>query len=123
MEKEELIGTGMRFLSTITNNMSRSSHCGTVVSQGSILALLSGLRIWRCHELWCKLQMWLGSPLLWLWRWPVATAPIGLLAWESPYATEAALEKANRQKKKKKMSNKCKFLGIFLYIKFGKDDL
>ena len=28
---------------------------------GSIPASLSGLRIWRCHELWCRLQMWLGS--------------------------------------------------------------
>ena len=25
------------------------------------LALLSVLRIWRCHDLWCRLQMWLGS--------------------------------------------------------------
>ena len=25
------------------------------------LALLSGLRIWLCRELWCRLQMWLGS--------------------------------------------------------------
>ena len=25
------------------------------------LALLSGLRIQRCHELWCRLQMQLGS--------------------------------------------------------------
>ena len=25
------------------------------------LTLLSVLRIWRCHELWCRLQMWLGS--------------------------------------------------------------
>ena len=24
------------------------------------LALLSRLRIWHCHELWCSLQMWLG---------------------------------------------------------------
>ena len=24
------------------------------------LALLSGLRIWRCHELWCRPQIWLG---------------------------------------------------------------
>ena len=28
---------------------------------GLILALLSGLRIWHCRELWCRLQMWLGS--------------------------------------------------------------
>ena len=38
--------------------------------------------------------------LLWLWRRPVATAPIRPLAWESPYATGAAPEKAKRQKKK-----------------------
>ena len=25
------------------------------------LALLSGLRIWRCHELWCRSQMRLRS--------------------------------------------------------------
>ena len=32
--------------------------------------------------------------LLWLWRRPVATAPIGPLAWEPPYAAGAALEMA-----------------------------
>ena len=35
---------------------------------------------------------------LWLWRRPVATAPIRPLAWESPYAAGAALK---RQKDKK----------------------
>ena len=25
------------------------------------LALLSGLGIWHCHELWCRLQTWLLS--------------------------------------------------------------
>ena len=25
------------------------------------LALLSGLRIWRCHQLWCRSQTWFGS--------------------------------------------------------------
>ena len=40
--------------------------------------------------------------LLWLWRRLAATALIGPLAWESPYATGAALEKAKRQKKKKR---------------------
>ena len=28
---------------------------------GLILASLSGLRIWRCHEPWRGSQMWLGS--------------------------------------------------------------
>ena len=36
--------------------------------------------------------------LLWLWRRPAATAPIGPLPWEPPHA----LEKTERQKKKKK---------------------
>ena len=42
--------------------------------------------------------------LLWLWRRPAATASIGSLAWEPPYATGVALEKTKdkRQKKKKK---------------------
>ena len=38
--------------------------------------------------------------LLWLWCRPEATALIKPLAWEPPYATRAALEKAKRQKKK-----------------------
>ena len=41
-----------------------------------------------------------GPVLLWLWHRPVATAPIRPLASEPPYAKEAALEKAKRQKKK-----------------------
>ena len=40
--------------------------------------------------------------LLWLWWRPVATALMRPLAWESPYAAEAAPEKAKRPKKKKK---------------------
>ena len=44
------------------------------------------------------LAQWLKDPVL-LWYRPVATAPIGPLAWKPPYATGAALK---RQKKKKK---------------------
>ena len=36
--------------------------------------------------------------MLWLWHRPEATVPIGLLAWEPPYASSAAL----KDKKKKK---------------------
>ena len=36
--------------------------------------------------------------LLWLWRRPVATAPIRPLAWEPPCAAGAAQEMAKRQK-------------------------
>jgi len=28
---------------------------------GSIPGLASGLRIWHCRELWCRLETWLGS--------------------------------------------------------------
>ena len=39
--------------------------------------------------------------LLWLWRRRVATAPIGPLAWEPPYAAGAAQEIAKKDKNKK----------------------
>ena len=44
--------------------------------------------------------------LLWLWRRLAATALIGPLDWEPPYAMGAALEKAKRQKKEKKKTKK-----------------
>ena len=34
---------------------------GTMRLWVQILALLSGLRIQCCRELWCRLQMWFGS--------------------------------------------------------------
>ena len=43
----------------------------------------------------------LDPALLWLWRRPVATAPIRSLAWEPPYAEGVAREYAKRPKKKK----------------------
>ena len=48
----------------------------------------------------CRLG--LDPTLLWLWCRPVASAPIGPLAWESPNAAEVALEKGTKTKKKKK---------------------
>ena len=55
-------------------------------------ALLSGLGIWRCRELWCRSKTWLESTLLGLWHRLAATALIGPLAWEPPYAASAALK-------------------------------
>ena len=48
------------------------------------LALITGLRIRHCHELWRRSQMQLDLVLLLLWLWcrAAATAPIWLLAWE-----------------------------------------
>ena len=34
---------------------------GTMKLQVRSLTLLSELRVWRCHELWCRLQMQLAS--------------------------------------------------------------
>ena len=43
--------------------------------------------------------------LLWLWCRLAATAPVGSLAWEPPYATGAALEETQRQKQTNKQKN------------------
>ena len=37
--------------------------------------------------------------LLWLWSRPAAVASSGTLAWESPYATSAALQSPKKKKK------------------------
>ena len=44
----------------------------------------------------------LDPVLLWLWYRPAATAPIGLLVWEPPYASGAALKRQKKKKKKKR---------------------
>ena len=51
----------------------------------------------------CGVGCRLGSDpaLLWLWLRPVATAPIGPLAWEPPYAAGAAQEITTTTTKKK----------------------
>ena len=41
----------------------------------------------------------LGLAVLWLWRRPRATAPIGPLAWEPPDAANAALKRPKKKKK------------------------
>ena len=45
----------------------------------------------------CRLGLDLA--LLWLWTKPVATAPIGPLAWEPPYAAGVALKRQKRKRK------------------------
>ena len=75
---------------------------GTTRLRVQFLALLSGLHIWCCLELWCRVQMvsdlvllWLW---LWLWLWPrlAAVAPTGPLAWEPPYAMGVAVKSKNK---------------------------
>ena len=69
------------------------------------LALLSGLRVWRCHELWLQTQLGFSitvavlryrpssdSPSLWLWPRVAAVTLIWPLAWELPYAASVVLK-------------------------------
>ena len=44
----------------------------------------------------------LHPALLWQWRRPAATAPIGPLAWEPPYAVSAAPKRQKKKRKRKK---------------------
>ena len=62
------------------------------------LASLSGLRIPRRRELWCGSQTWLGSRVAVVLGRLVATARIGPLAWEPPYAVGAALKSQKRER-------------------------
>ena len=57
------------------------------------LASLSGLRIWHCHGLWQRSKIQLGSCIAVVWYSVAATAPVGPLAWELPYAMGVALKK------------------------------
>ena len=70
---------------------------GTMRLRVRSLALLGGLRIQCCHELWCRCRHGSGPTLLWLWHRPAASAPIQPLAWEPPFTAGAALK---RQKTK-----------------------
>jgi len=59
--------------------------------------------------------------LLWLWRRPVATAPIRPLAWEPPYAAGAAQEIAtttttDQKTKKKKRRKRHTYTKVFLKV-------
>ena len=38
-----------------------TTQLASMRTQVQSLTLLSGLRIWHCCELWCRLQAWLGS--------------------------------------------------------------
>ena len=60
----------------------------TSIDEDGVQSLLGSLRIWCCHELWCRLQMWFRSSI---------GPPYGPLAWEPPYAMGTALK---RQKTK-----------------------
>ena len=53
----------------------------------------------------------LDMVLLWLWPWcrPVAVAPIQPVAWEPPYATNAALKEKKKKSKTDSQISKSNF--------------
>ena len=71
------------------------------IKDGTHLALLSGLRIWGCRELWCRSQMRLRSGIAVAHRL-AALALIRPLAWEPPYVSGVAVKRQKKIKKKKK---------------------
>ena len=73
------------------------------------LALLSGLRIQRCHELWCRSQISLGSHVDVAMVSPAATAPIQSLDWELPYAKGKALKRQKIKIKEKFVKSSTEF--------------
>ena len=76
------------------------------------LASLKGLRIRCCHDLWCRLQTWLRSPVaVMAVMWPAAAALIWPLAWELPYAVGVALKTNQPTNKQTKNPQALKFYG------------
>ena len=87
---------------------------GTMRFQVRSLALPSGIRVRRCHELWCRSQTRFGSGVAcgsgegqWLQLW------LDPLAWAPPYVAGVALK---RQKKKTTAELIVYFQDIWLYF-------
>ena len=64
------------------------------------LALLSGLRIWCCCELWYGSQTQLRSCIAVAVVYAGSYSLIQPLAWEPPYASDVALKKYKNKKNK-----------------------
>ena len=91
------------------------------------LALLSGLRIWRCCQLWCRWQMQLGSGVncgCGVGQW-LAIALIRPLAWElhMPWVQPYKRQKEKKKRKKKKIRDKvfpfCQHYGLVVSTAFS----
>ena len=70
-------------------------------TQFQSLALLSGLRIWRCHEPWGRLQTQLGSGIAVVWGGSCSSDFNPYLG-TSIYATGVALKKKKKKAHTKK---------------------
>ena len=72
------------------------------------LASLSGLRIWRCSEQWCRWKTQLRShvavAVVYRLEATALIGPLRPLTWEPPYAMGVAL-KRQKEKKKENLTN------------------
>ena len=59
----------------------------------------------------------LDPPLLWLWCRQAASAPIGPLAWEPPYAAGCGPKKTDRKKDTVQIA--FIFIDLFIYAFYG----
>ena len=71
---------------------------------------IPGLDQWVNELWWCRSRHGSDPTLTWLWCRPATTALIRPLAWEPPHTSGAALKKANKQRKKRKMTTWYKYL-------------
>ena len=70
---------------------------------------LSGLGIQRCHELWCRSEMQLGSRIAVAVARSAVTIPIWPpIAWKLPYTAGMTLKSKKKKKKKKRRRKKKK---------------
>ena len=81
------------------------------------LASPSGLRLWCCHELWCRSQTPLGSSIAEIVARPATAALIPPIAWEFPCAKDVVLK---NQPNKTLCASVCSFFLSFssFYISF-----
>ena len=83
------------------------------------LALLSELRIGVAVNCGVGCRQGSDLALLWLWHEPVATAPIGSLAWEPPY--EGCRSSPRNGKKTKKKKERERNLGHLVVLRIKLD--
>ena len=87
------------------------------------LALLSGLSIQCCHELWCRLQMWLGSLVAMAVMQAGSYSSDLTLAWDPPNAEGVAQKKKTNKKFLSKISLLYIIRGfIVLWIKLNSNE-
>ena len=72
----------------------------SMMMQVGSLASLSGLRIWHCCDLWCRLKLWLGSDVA-VAVMLAAVALIGPLAWEPSYTMDAVLKSEKKKNRRR----------------------